>query len=202
MLDIEDFMNTFAFFFQLDNNLFLPCFYMCSYIVFIQMPTWDRWYWTSNSLTIRINCTIGIDIVAWQLVWLSFKETGEITALLLLSPDLHEWEWRPRIWVMMIMMMDDDNAKINMVYLFPSGVMRLSDVCMDWCKTRGEKLKLDLFQLFRVCSFILSVNSAFQRPVLGMSMRKMTMNYKWWLMMNSICLLLFLNTSRVIYVQL
>lgn len=33
------------------------------------------------------------------------------------------------------------------------------------------------FQLFCVCSVILSVNSAFQRPVLGMSMRKMTMNY-------------------------
>lgn len=128
-------------FFQLDNNLILPCFYMWSYIVFffMQMPTWDRWSWTSYSLTICINCTIGIDIVAWRLVWLSFKDTGRITALLLLSPDLYEWEWRPRIWVMM----DDDNGlvKINMMYLFPSGVTRLSDVCLGWCKTRGEKLR-------------------------------------------------------------
>lgn len=50
------------------------------------------------------------------------------------------------------------------------------------------------FRLFCVCTVILSVSSTFQRPVLGMHMRKKD-NELWILIINSLCLLLLLFLS-------
>lgn len=94
------------------DNLILSYFYMCSYIVFIQMPTWDKWSQTSSSLTCPKKLH-KVDIgEAWQgkLYGSLFKDTGRNTAFLL-NPDLNEWEWTPGIQVMKMMNDADNNFK-------------------------------------------------------------------------------------------
>lgn len=73
------------------------------------------------------------------------------------------------------MMMNDDNDedKLTGCVCFSMWYYKAVKLCA-WADANPEEKRSNQspFQLFRVCSVILSVNPAFQRPVLGMSMRR------------------------------
>lgn len=77
---------------------------------------------------------------------------------------------------MMMMMMDDASDKDKLtccVYVFSKWYYKIVQCALGLTQNPEENSSnKSPFQLFCVCSVILSVNSAFQRPVLGMSMRK------------------------------
>lgn len=129
----------------------------------------------------------------WQLVWLSFKDPGRITAFLL-NPDLHEWEWRPRIWVlmmMMMMMMDDASDKDKLtccVCVFSKWYYKIVQCALGMTQNQRRIAQISLHFncsvfVLSFCQSILLSRDLYLEWVWG----KMTMNYKWWSWILFVC---------------
>lgn len=166
-------MKTSAFF-ELDNNLIFTCVPIC---FFIQMPTWDRSSWTSSGpypphppkKKLHKGLIMWHDNMSDFLLKIQTESLPSSSALTYLRMKTNNDS--------VMILKDDSNAYDKLAsYLCVSKWCYMTDA-----KSVGNSSNKSPFQLFCVCSVILSVSSAFQRPVLGMIMRKMTMNYKWWL---------------------
>lgn len=110
-----------------------PCFFTCSYIVFMQMLTWDRRSQTSRSLTCPQKLAQGVPSgEAWHDVCGSPLNLLVESLPFLLDSRLYVSESDGR---------EDGRTaatvKIDLlaVFCFPSGIIRLSNVCLGWCKT-------------------------------------------------------------------